>query len=372
MEVVMNLVKAMGSFGHQMVIGATDYNFFQSGIPIDVRHLILGRCDIVRWRWSWNLKRKLVPAIRQADIVHIHGLWEYPVWMGAKICVQLRRPYVLSPCGMLDPWSMTQKKWRKKIYMILAGQQIISRAASIHFTSKQEKARSLPAMGHVMKSFICPLGVDNALFEHVPETQVFRERFPSIGDDKVILFLGRIHYKKQPELLIRAFKLVLSKYPNSHLIIAGPGNATYVDSLKRLSFELQIGSKVLFTGMLTGDSKKETLSAADIYVLPSLQENFGIAVAEAMSVGCPVVISDAVNLAEDVMAFHTGIVCQNTSEAFADAILKLLMNERLRREMGENGRKMAKEKYDWSKTAQTLISKYREMLTCLNHCWPNY
>jgi glycosyltransferase involved in cell wall biosynthesis len=359
---VLNAAKAMIPLGHQVNIGATDHAFQREDFSHDLLRPILGRCDFKKWRWSGGMKNKLIPVIREADIVHLHGVWEYPIWLGGRICKELGKPYVLSSCGMLERWPLKQKRWQKSIYLKLIGKSVIDHAAAVHFTSEREKLESLSVIGAAIPNFVCALGVDGELSGNLPAPSAFRKRFAAVGEDRMVLCLGRVHYKKQPDLLIRAFKSVFEKYPNTCLVFAGPGEDRYLLFLKKLAADLRIGHKVFFTGMLTGDAKKEALAAADIFALPSLQENFGIAVAEAMAVGCPVVISDAVDLASDVRVANAGLVCSNSAESFTTAILKLLKDKSLRQQMGENGRRLAREAFAWPRIAQFLAAQYQEVI----------
>jgi glycosyltransferase involved in cell wall biosynthesis len=365
--VVLNLTKSMLSLGHEVSIAATDYGIRPDDLPVPMQHLILSRCDFQKWRWSRKMKKQMLQAVQRAQIVHLHGMWEYPIWLGSQLSLQNGKPYVLSPCGMLEQWSLAQNRLKKQIYLRLCGRNIIDHVAFVHFASEREKIKSLPIVGPAIPEFVCPLGVDDRLLGQLPAAVSFRKRFPSVGKDKIILYFGRIHYKKQPDLLIKAFKFVLRAHPDTCLVIAGQGEEHYICSLKKLSSTLHINHKVFFTGALTGDAKEEALTAANIFALPSLQENFGIAVAEAMAVGCPVVISDAVDLSEDVTRAHAGVVCSATTEAFANALTQLLNDGDLMRQMGKNGRNYARAKFDWNKVAALLINEYEKILRSRNN-----
>ncbi len=367
---VLGMAKAQSEMGYAVVIAATDYG--QPELPeLEKVNIHLYSCDFPKWRWSSKLKEGLYSHISDADIVHIHTVWSFPVLAAADACIKLGKPYILRPCGMLDPWSIAQKSWIKKLYLFCF-QRIISKAAAIHFTSEQERENSLPLF-KAARSFVCPLGVSLSVTIPILRgpakldiSEGFRKRYPELGDSLIVLFLSRMHYKKQPEVVIHAFREIISRRPNLRLVMAGSGEAKYVRQLKRLVNDLGLADKVLFTGMLLGRAKQEALSAADVFVLPSLQENFGISVVEAMAAGCPVVISDRVNIASCISRAEGGIVCSPTINGIESAIDKLVSNDKLRGQMAENGKKLCQSQFEWSIVTKSLLMEYERLLNFTN------
>ncbi len=357
---VLGMAEAQSKAGHLVAIAATDFG--RPELPslngIEIR---LYPCDFARWRWSHKLKRGLIPHIKNADIVHIHTMWNFPVLAAASLCTALDKPYVLRPCGMLDPWSLSQRRWRKRLHLLCFGNEIIRKAAAIHFTSEQERTNSILSTG-VRRPFVCPLGVSYDDDAKLPDPAAFRKRFPELGQDLLILFLGRLHYKKQPAVLVRAFQKVAVKNPHVRLILAGSGNENFVQKLRNLVNDLGLKNRVLFTGMLSGLAKQEALAAADLFVLPSLHENFGISVVEAMAAGCPVIVSDQVNIARDIIRARAGIVCPAKASEIADAISKLIHDEELHKRMGENGRRLFQDQFEWRNVTRSLLNEYDRLL----------
>jgi glycosyltransferase involved in cell wall biosynthesis len=180
---------------------------------------------------------------------------------------------------------------------------------------------------------------------------------------RIVLFLGRLHYKKQPEVLIRAFHQICSDAADLHLVLAGSGEKLYVEKLRQLARSLGIEDRVLFTGILKNEAVKEAYRAASIFVLPSWQENFGLSVVEAMAAECPVVVSDHMDLAPDILRGKCGLVVVPNVDQTARAMVSLLSNETLRREMGRNGRKLVLEKFTWENCAQELTVAFEDILS---------
>jgi glycosyltransferase involved in cell wall biosynthesis len=177
-----------------------------------------------------------------------------------------------------------------------------------------------------------------------------------------VLYLGRLHYKKQPDVAIRAFAKLRAGFPEAHLVMAGEGEAGYVAELRRLAGELGLAGSITFTGPLLGEEKLQALSAASVFLLPSLRENFGIAVAEAMAAGCPVVVSPGVDIAEEISRAEAGLVCSPEPGLFAEALAKILNSPGLSSSMGQNGKKLTSEKYRWTKIVGELTGIYAGIL----------
>ncbi|MDO8803162.1 MAG: glycosyltransferase, partial [Elusimicrobiota bacterium] len=180
---------------------------------------------------------------------------------------------------------------------------------------------------------------------------------------QIILFLGRLHSKKRPDIAIQAFNAVHSAAPATHLVIAGTGAPDYIVALRRMVDDLGLRSRVTFTGILLGEAKLEAFSAAKLFVLPSFRENFGISVAEAMAAGCPVVVSDGVDIAGDILESEAGLVCPPESVPFAAAMNKILRTPGLGETMGGNGKRLVMRKYTWERVAAELSGIYDRILS---------
>ncbi len=357
MQAIKGMSESQAALGHTVSIVATRTGKEPSPALPDVA-LYLYPCEFVGWRWSKGLADALHSQIKKAEIVHIHTVWEYPTWIGAKVCQDLGKPYIIRPCGMLEQWSLAQSSLKKKLYLLLGGSARIKRAAAMHFTSESERIKSI----RPTKAFVLPIGLPPSAYEDLPSASAFRQRFPILEDRKIVLFLGRLHYKKQPDVAIRAFALACRKYRDHTLVLAGPGDVDYVAGLRQLACQLGIENQVVFVGLLQEEAVREAYRAAALFVLPSLQENFGISVAEAMAAGCPVLVSDQVSLSKEVARAGAGIVCGTSVEQVAAAMSAFFHALELQAEMGVKGRELILSQFTWEKIASDLIDVYSDIL----------
>jgi glycosyltransferase involved in cell wall biosynthesis len=292
----------------------------------------------------------------------VESLWQYPTFIASRACKAAGMPYVVSPNGMLDEWSLSQKAWKKKPYMALIERKTLTGASAIHLTSEGELTNSHLEKWRIPK-LVVPLGLHNSKYSDLPGDDKFFKRYPELSNRLIILFLGRLHYKKQPDVVIRAFHQLCHEMNDVHLVVAGTGEMSYVENLHALAKNLGIQERVLFTGMLEGDAVKEAYRAASIFVLPSWQENFGLSVVEAMAAECAVVISDHMDLAPDIERVNAGLVVVPNVEETAVAMTSLLKNAPLRREMGNRGRQLVLEKFTWEKCARELSIAFEDILS---------
>src|SRR4051812_8995411 len=176
--------------------------------------------------------RQLAPGLRaempSADVVHIHGLWEEVQHQAAGIARSLAKPYIITPHGMLTPWSLAQKSLKKKIYLLLRLRHDLNRAAALHFTSAAERDLVAP-LNLKPPAIVEPLGVELREFENLPPAGTFRAKFPQIGHRKIILFLGRLHPRKGMEYLIPAMKRLQTN--DSVLVAVGPDSGGFQSTL---------------------------------------------------------------------------------------------------------------------------------------------
>lgn len=357
---VQGLADAQSALGHDVSI-ATTYSAgnYKLGGNFKIHAY---PCQYNGWCLSFGLAKALPDLISQADIIHLHMVWEFPVLAAAKVAKKLGKPYILRPCGMFDKWSLSQNAWKKNMYMQLFMNSVLDNAVAIHFTLEGEKNNSWCG-SDTSRNFVLPIGLPVSAYQELPTNQVFFRRFPELKGQRVILFLGRVHAKKQPDVMIRAFQKVHAAYPDIHLVIAGPGDKGYMAKLEQLTKELKVNENVTFTGMLDSSAVREAYRAAELLVLPSLQENFGIAVAEAMAAGCPVVVSNKVNLAQEISEAEAGLVCLPEVESTAQAMKQILEDKTLRNRMSDNGHSLVLNKFTWDKIANELLVVLEDILS---------
>ncbi len=255
-------------------------------------------------RGSYGYSARFVPWLRQGherfDAVVVHGIWQYPSFGVWRALHGGATPYFIFPHGMLDPWfnrTYPLKHLKKSLYWPWAEYRALRDAAAVLFTSEEERRLARQSFSlYRANEVVVSYGTAAPEVDWNAAQEEFWERFPRLRGQKFLLFIGRLHEKKGCDLLIQAFESLGGRPWD--LVIAGPcADESYLARLKDLAGTLPI----TFTGMLSGNLKWGALRAADAFVLPSHQENFGIAIAEALACGTPVLISNKVNIWREVV-----------------------------------------------------------------------
>ena len=305
-------------------------------------------------------------AVRVADIVHVHTLWHPLNSVARKACARHGRKYVMMPHGMLDPYSLRQKRWRKRIYLAVNERRNLQGASRLIFTTVHEQQAARDGLSWLGADEIIPLGADCP--PDVPRQnarEAFVSLFPQVANRRCIIFLGRIHPKKGLERLLNVLPEISQRHPSVLVIIAGAGEESDVSNLKNLVQARNLGSHILFTGMVEGQVKWSALACAEIFILPSRQENFAISMAEAMQSGLPVVITNKVNSWPFVEKAQAGFVVEenNAELGMAKHLDELLSNPDKARCMGSRGKKFAKEHFSWQRVTKDLVSLYDRLIS---------
>ncbi|MCP3978830.1 MAG: glycosyltransferase [bacterium] len=309
--------------------------------------------------WHPATRGVLARAVPEADIVHIHQLWESPQHHAAVRARATGRPYILRTCGHLAPWSLAQSRWKKRLYLALRLRGHIRAAAAMHFTTDAEAEESRPEAGQA-ESIVEPNGIQWDEFGELPDAAEFRRRFPEAGDRPLVLFLSRLHPKKGIEMLLPAFARAAPE--PALLVIAGPSDSDYRAGLERTAREIGLENRVLFTGMLRGRDRLLAYRAADLFVLPSYHENFGIVVVEALACGTPVLVSDAVGIQDEIVRAGVGGVVRPETAAVARGLEAWLAEPAKLRAAGERAREFARERYDWESIARRWTAHYDRLI----------
>ena len=343
--------------GHDVCIVSTDYRCGDK--HKDTGREILCRCTIDMWRYAPTMKKKLSEWVQWCDVVHIHMVWEYPALLATRLARKYGKPTIFRPCGMLDEWSLRQGWLKKFLYLKLFSNSLFQQGNLLHFTTNAERDKSL--FPDFMETVVIGNGLSEEAFLPRDAVSEFNEKFPELSKKKLVLFLGRVDPKKQPDVVIRAFSEIVEKDALLHLVIAGPCEDIYRAELETIVVERGISDRVTFTGMLSGAVLYGAYRAACIYVLPSHQENFGISVAEAMAGFCPVIISDRVDIKDIIIDARAGRVCSSAYKAVAREMKYALDDSALARTMGENGRRIAEQLFRWDKIAEKLDKVYKSL-----------
>ncbi len=269
--------------------------------------------------WTPNWKAGLRDLLVPGAVVVIHGLWQYHALAAAMAARAANVPVLVFPHGMLDPWALRQSRWLKWAVWWAFYRKVFKQAACVCFTTEDERRLAAPRLGKISGGqVIVPLGVEEPPDTlDVLKTESDRAQ-PALAGRRIFLFLGRLHPKKGCDMLLQAFALWQETDDPGrtvHLRFVGPPYTTHFKGeLERQcsALGLKIGADVSFAGGVAGRGKWRELAAAEVLVLPSHQENFGIVVAEALACAVPVLLSDKVNTASFVAEYHAGLVAEDT------------------------------------------------------------
>ena len=313
--------------------------------------------------WHKDIPSILTPLIEAADVVHIHALWEEIQYQAARIAQRIGKPYVITPHGMLDPWSLSQGRLKKRAYLAVRLQRNLDRAAAVHYTCQEE--RDLAArLGIAAPALVETLGLELSEFETLPEKGSFRLEYPQLGNRPIILFLARLHPKKGADLLIKAFALAFPDSPDAPaLVLAGPDSEGHRAELEQLAEVHHVSGRVVFTGMLRGRNRIAAMADADLFALTSHQENFGIAVVESLAAGTPVLISDQVNIHREITRGGVGVTVPLDIPTIANELRLWMADGGPRVAAAAQARKWAWDHCNWDTIAQSWIGHYRRLST---------
>jgi glycosyltransferase involved in cell wall biosynthesis len=370
----LGLTRELARQGHQVSVFTTNAD---GPRPLDVpteRAVALDGVDVwyfPRERPMWYyfsrpLGRALRERVADFDIVHIHSIYLWPTTIAAFWCRRRRVPYLVRPAGSLDPvllstayegWmSALPSRAKKWLYLKTVGSRDLNGAAGIHFTSQAEMEAS-HSLGVRPNKYVRPLGVDPPPSQR-DDTLSLRSRHPELQGKRIVLFLSRLDPKKGLDMLVPALGSLAAGRSDFALVVAGSGDAAYERRAASLVAQHRLQDRVVWLGLVRNDDKWDVLREADIFVLPSYHENFGFAVVEAMSAGLPVVISDRVNIHQEVHAAGAGIVTGLEIVGLAAAIERLLDDDGLRKRMGNAGARLVRERFTWESAAANVARVY--------------
>ncbi|MBL0726187.1 glycosyltransferase [Piscinibacter sp. HJYY11] len=251
------------------------------------------------------------------DAVVVHGLWQYHTLAVHRALAGGPVPYFVYPHGMLDPWFKRRyplKHLKKWLYWPWADYRTLRDAAAVFFTAEEERRLAAESFWlYRVKPEVVGYGVTMEDASQLGNAGDFVQNWPETRGKHLMLFLARLHEKKGADLLIDAFAQVAADMPSLHLVMAGPeGQPGLRARLEARARTLGVSGRITWTGMLTGHDKWSALKAADVFVLPSHQENFGVAVVEALALGVPVLVSDKVNIWREVVTAGAGFAADDT------------------------------------------------------------
>lgn len=309
---------------------------------------------------STSLARWLAHSVRDYQLLHLHALFTYSTTIAAQIARAQHVPYLVRPLGILNHWGMHNRRpLLKMLSYRLIERRILEGSAAVQYTTEQEMTEAAE-LGFHAPSVVVPNPVDTGLYS-TSAPDCFRTQFPDLKGRLLLLYLSRLDEKKGLDLLVPAFAKLARRIPEASLVIAGSGSPEITARVKGQVQALGLEQSVLFVPFLRGSVKVGALAAADLFVLPSRSENFGVAVVEAMAAGCPVVVTDQVGLHREVARYGAGIVAECTVESLYEALLRVAESRDDRRRMSDAARRLAAEHYDTSVVAGKLVELYQSV-----------
>jgi glycosyltransferase involved in cell wall biosynthesis len=358
-EGVKQLASVWSRVGHEIEIASLDTPAASHVKTFSLPIYPLGPA-VLRYGYSSRFLPWLRENASNYDAVIVNGLWQYHSFGARRVLHSSGIPYFIFTHGMLDPWfkrTYPLKHLKKWLYWPWADYRVLRDARAVLFTCEEERVLARQSFwfykcNEVVVNYGTASPPDN------PEAQerAFYDRFSDLQGKRLALFVGRIHPKKGCDLAIQAFAKVLSKDPDWHLIMAGPDQVGWQADLSALAKGLNIDKHITFAGMINGDVKWGAFRASEIFLLPSHQENFGIAVAEALAVGVPSLISNKVNIWREIERDGAGIVAEDNLEGTCALLNTWMSMSNVKKSlMGRRAINCFRERFEIHKAADTLM-----------------
>lgn len=297
------------------------------------------------------------------DLVHVHTNWNFPVAAACRAAMRASVPFLLSPHGMLSKYSWTRSSWKKAVYWRLVERRNVFRSAGFHVTSEEER-REVLELGVNVPIGMIPLGIDEEAFDVPAQTTWLRGQCPEAGNRQIVLYLSRLHPKKGiTDFLLPAFARLQS---DAFLAMIGGEDAHapgYASMIEKEVVRLGLKSRVKLLGPVPPAQRWAAFDGADVFVLPSHAENFGIVVPEAMARAKPVVVTTGVQFAEHVRLSEAGTVVRADAKELAAALDAWLFDEGARFRAGPLAKAYVKKTFCWRRTAERLVGLYQNVCT---------
>ncbi len=319
--------------------------------PVDIQNCQIHNLATIKHPTEFKRQFQFLIKEIQPDVFHVNGCWTPSCALTQKWAQAMGIKVVLTPHGMLEPWILARHYWTRKVPALLLYQKTaVKKADCLHATAVSEK-ENLLKLGYNHRIEIIPNGIE---VDRISLKNNWERK-------KRILFLSRIHVKKGIEFLLEAAAILKDKLEDYVIEIAGEGEKEYIAQLKQKAKELQIESLVQFCGGVYGNQKWKLFQEADVFVLPTFSENFGIVVAEALACGTPVITTKGTPWKE-LGTTHCGWWTEIGTQPLADALNKFLQLSTQELEaMGRNGRKLIEQKYSSRKMAEDMVELYHKI-----------
>jgi len=313
-----------------------------------------------RFSRSSALATELMRSTPGFDIVHIHFVFPFSSLAAASACHAADVPYVLSANGSLDPFLHARHRHLKDAYLRLFGRRALNRASAMHFMSEGERERAAP-FAVSAPQVVINYGIDTAKYRPGSRSGSVRTRY-ALGEKKVVLYVGRIAQSKGLDLLVDAFRDIWVQDKRLHLLLVGPDDGYGASIAHRVS-RLGLNACVTLTGRVSEQEKLAAYREADVFAFPSYTEAFGLAMLEAMGSGLPVLTTDRVSLARDLVEANAALVVQLDTDSVAGGLAQLLNDSAHRQRLRSAARQLVTERFSWNAVAERFVDLYESVVT---------
>jgi glycosyltransferase involved in cell wall biosynthesis len=327
----------------------------------------LYRCEPARGKlgallaFSRQMGTVLKQQVPQSDLVHVHGIWRYLGFAAAREALRHSVPYIVQPHGSLHPWKMAHKRLRKWVYGTLLERWVLKRAQAIHAESVDDKRQILQYIPGA-KILVVPSGAYPARLALPVSFGDLSDRWPALRGYRTVLYLSRLDVNKGIDILIKALHEVGAVRSAWRLLVIGPDYSGTRPRMEEMTRRLGIAEQVIWAGMVTEEEKRLALQKCDFFVLPSLSENFGIAVLEALLCSRPVVTTTEMPWAR-VEEMGAGARVPPTVEGLSRGLTQLMRLPKAQLDlMGQRGYRFAAREFDWAAIAPRMRDVYTEIV----------
>ncbi|MBA3868205.1 MAG: glycosyltransferase [Anaerolineae bacterium] len=367
------LCEALVQLGVQVSVLTTNANGNQRlavplGEPVnlngvEVTYYPLASPSLGSFFYSPELVQACIQKLHYYDIVDLEVFWTHAAGPVSRACQHQGIPYLFSLRGQLLPWALRRSHLKKQLFMMVVGRHFLNEAAALHATDLSE-ATSVRKLNFTPEIFIVPNGIDTSYFAQLPKRGQLLRKLGIPENAFVILFLGRLHPIKRPDIAIEVLARLQSDHPNLHLILVGPDEATMSSSLQAQARILGCSERVHLLGLLEGKDRLQAFADADLLLGPTeVQENFGMAAAEALAAGVPILVSTGVPVGYWAQQAGAGRQVPCTIEDFTLAAKDMLSDPPRLKQYAHQGRNLAKKKFDISAVAQEMLTQYQAIIS---------
>lgn len=307
-----------------------------------------------------HARRRAPALLRDADVLHAHGVWVALLLAATSRARKLGVPYVLTSHSALDAYCMAQKRWKKRAAMALGVRTMLRGARALIAATVLEK-REFGTLELDVPTTAIPHGIDPDELARLPRPGAFRARHPELGDRRYVVFVGRLHAIKGLDVLLEAMARYVRQGGAMDAVLVGPDGGEG-QALRRRTAELGLEQRVHQVGAVYGPERWEALVDAAAAVHPSRYESFGLAIVEALAAGLPTLVSDRCHLAGELRDAGAALTTALTPDALAAGLRQLDTDDDLRQSLAQRGPALVRERFNWPAVARRTVDVYQHAL----------